>query len=107
MDKRTPLSLNPLFATLLPAQLDELAGLAVQKSYAGGHSLFEEGQPCEGLFVIAQGRVKLVTTVPSGRQMVLALETAPNSVAEVPVFDGGPYPASVVAIEDTAIILIP
>jgi len=30
--------------------------------------------------------------------MMLALETAPSTVAELPLFDGGPYPASVRAV---------
>ena len=36
---------------------------------------------------------------PAGREMMLALETAPSTVAELPLFDGGPYPASVRAVD--------
>ena len=31
--------------------------------------------------------------------MMLAMEAAPTSVAELPLFDGGPYPASVRAVD--------
>src|SRR5438874_1000806 len=34
----------------------------------------------------------------AGREMMLALEAAPTTVAELPLFDGGPYPASVRAV---------
>jgi CRP/FNR family transcriptional regulator len=37
---------------------------------------------------------------------MLAVESAPSSVAEVPLFDGGPYPATVIAIDAVAAILI-
>ena len=37
--------------------------------------------------------------LPIGREIMLAVEAAPSSVAEVPLFDGGAYPATVVAID--------
>jgi len=84
-----------------------LAAISSVKAYAAGQTLFQEGEPCQGLYVVGHGSVKLVKTVPSGRQIVLAVETAPNSVAEVPVFDGGSYPASVVALEDVDTLILP
>src|ERR1041385_8723738 len=61
--------------------------------------LFWEGDPCAGIFLIVQGRVKIFKTSPAGREMMLAMEAAPTTVAELPLFDGGPYPASVRAVE--------
>jgi len=107
VDKREVLGASPLFRELNPRQIEELAAIAGLKSYAQGQSLFQEGEPCQGLFIIGHGSVKLVKTVPSGRQIVLAVETAPHSVAEVPVFDGGSYPASVVALEQVDALLLP
>jgi CRP/FNR family cyclic AMP-dependent transcriptional regulator len=37
---------------------------------------------------------------------MLAVEKAPSSVAEIPMFDGGPYPATVSAISDVIAYLI-
>jgi len=50
--------------------------------------------------------VRIFKTSVSGREQVLAVNTPGESVAELPVFDGGPYPASAVAIEDTEIAFI-
>jgi CRP-like cAMP-binding protein len=107
VDKREVLGANPLFRELNPQQIEELAAISSVKAYAAGQTLFQEGEPCQGLYVVGHGSVKLVKTVPSGRQIVLAVETAPNSVAEVPVFDGGSYPASVVALEDVDTLILP
>jgi CRP/FNR family transcriptional regulator len=107
IDKRALLEPSPMFSSLDRRQLEELAAIAVPKSYGSGESLFLEGDACEGLFVIARGAVRLIKTVPSGRQIMLAMETAPNSIAEVPVFDGGPYPASVVASGEVEVLLLP
>lgn len=96
-----------LFSGLTPAELAGIISIAVKRSYAAGDQLFSEGDPCTGLFVIAGGAVKIVKTAPSGRQIMLAVERAPSTVAEVPLFDGGVYPASVFAIEDTTAYVLP
>lgn len=97
---------TPLFSSLEPSEREALAAMAVEKRYAAGEALFYEGTPCEGLYVIGSGSVKIVKTAPSGRQVMLAVETAPSSVAEVPLFDGGDYPATVTALEDTVAYLL-
>lgn len=68
--------------------------------------LFSEGEPCSGLHIIARGKVRIFKTSMSGREQVLAVNGAGESVAELPVFDGGPFPASAVAAEDTEIAFI-
>jgi len=89
----------PLFASLTESEVQALAQRAVEKRFDTGEMLFWEGEPCAGIFLIAQGSVKIFKTSPSGREMMLALETAPSTVAELPLFDGGPYPASVRAVD--------
>lgn len=68
--------------------------------------MFSEGEPCNGLTIISRGRVRIFKTSVNGREQVLAVEQPGGSVAELPVFDGGPYPASAVAIEDTEVVFI-
>jgi CRP/FNR family transcriptional regulator len=89
-----------LFAGLSPGEIEIISRKAVDRRYAPGESLFYEGDACTGLYVLASGSVKIVKTAPSGREIMLAVETAPSSVAEVPVFDGGAYPASATAIDE-------
>jgi CRP/FNR family transcriptional regulator, cyclic AMP receptor protein len=52
------------------------------------------------------GRIRTFKTSRSGREQVLAIEGAGRSVAELPVLDGGDYPASAVTVEASEIILI-
>lgn len=96
----------PLLAGLNPTERDALAARAIAKSYAAGERLFTEGEPCPGMYVLVAGRVKIFKTSPSGREIMLAVEEAPSTVAEVPLFDGGPFPASVVALDDVTAWLI-
>jgi len=83
-----------------------LAARTVRKLFNAGELLFSEGEPCSGLHIIALGKVRIFKTSTSGREQVLAMNGPGESVAELPVFDGGPYPASAVAIEDTEIAFI-
>lgn len=83
-----------------------LGVLTVRKLFSAGELLFSEGEPCTGLHIIAGGKVRIFKTSMSGREQVLAVNGPGESVAELPVFDGGPYPASAVAIENSEIAFI-
>ncbi|HOQ46306.1 MAG TPA: Crp/Fnr family transcriptional regulator [Bryobacteraceae bacterium] len=96
----------PLFAGLTEEELASLARRAVEKRYSAGEVLFYEGEPCTGFFLIGQGSVKIYKTSGSGREIMLAIDTAPSSVAEVPLFDGGPYPATVSAVNDVVAYVV-
>ncbi len=96
----------PLFASLSEGELDALAERAVERRFSPQEMLFWEGEPCAGIFLILEGSVKIFKTSPGGREMMLALETAPSTVAELPLFDGGPYPASTRAVEPVVALFI-
>ncbi len=97
---------TPLFATLTSQERQAIGALAVERKYDAGQVLFYEGEPCEGLYIIGSGTVKISKTSPSGREIMLMLETAPSTVAEVPLFDGGGYPATVTALRETVAFLV-
>jgi CRP/FNR family transcriptional regulator len=95
-----------LFAALDESELNSLAARCGLRSYATGEILFGEGQACEGLYIVTSGRIRIFKTSPAGREQVLAVEGPGASVAELPVFDGGPYPASAAAVEPTNALFI-
>ena len=96
----------PLFAALTDTEIESLAARAVVRSYSAGESLFSEGDPCAGLYLIASGRVRIYKASPSGREQVLAVEGPGASIAELPVFDGGNYPASAAALQPTDLLFV-
>lgn len=105
-DKHASLSQIPLFASLSESEMEALAQRAVERHFSPGEMLFWEGEPCAGIFLLLQGSIKIFKTSPGGREMMLALETAPSTVAELPLFDGGPYPASTRAVEPVVSLFI-
>ena len=96
----------PMFTGLAPEEVDILAQSAMEKQFQAGDILFHEGDSCEGLYLIGQGTVKIFKTSPSGRQITLGVQPAPSTVAEVPLFDGGAFPASVQAIDAVTALFI-
>lgn len=100
------LSAIDLFAGLPAGEIANFAKLAIRRSYDPKETLFEEGETCQGIWIIASGVVRIYKLTPGGRQVVLAMQPAPGTVAEVPVFDGGPYPATVIAQEPSEAMLI-
>ena len=95
-----------LLSSLSPAELQLLAARTVRRSFSAGELVFSEGDPCAGLQFISRGKVRIFKSSSSGREQVLAVNVPGESIAELPVFDGGAYPASAVAMEDVEIAFI-
>ncbi|HLK69958.1 MAG TPA: Crp/Fnr family transcriptional regulator [Bryobacteraceae bacterium] len=106
MLKHASLAEIALFASLTEAELEALSLRAVERRFESGEMLFWEGEPCAGIFLLVAGSVKIFKTSATGREMMLALESAPSTVAELPLFDGGPYPASVRAVEPVVCLFL-
>lgn len=83
-----------------------LADRAMSRQYQPGEMIFSEGDPCEGLYVVQTGSVKIFNISASGREQVLHIEKAGNTLAELPVFDGGNYPASTAAVDPCTLLFI-
>ena len=95
-----------LFARLTEGEMRTLCARVSKRHFGRGETLFSEGDQCHGLFVVAAGRIRIFKLSASGREQVLAIEGPGSSFAELPVFDGGNYPASAAAVEDAEVLFI-
>ena len=102
----TVLSRAPIFADLSEEELAALARRTVSNHVKAGELLFAEGDPCQGFFIVESGEVKIFKTAVTGREQILTVERPGDSVAELPVFDGGPYPASAMAVAESTLLFI-
>ena len=96
----------PLFAGLRTQQREKLAQHAVARAAKRDEVLFVEGDDCQGLYVVFSGALRIFKQSPQGREQVLTIERAGTVVAELPVFDGGPYPASCRVMEPSLLLFI-
>lgn len=69
--------------------------------------LFRKGDPCHGLYVVVQGRVRIYRANRDGKEQVVHEQGPGQALAEVPLFDGGPCPASARAEEETRLLFLP
>lgn len=95
----------PIFSGLTENELAFLAQRAVPRHYSAGETVFGEGEPCSGLYVASPDKCESSRALP-GREQVLSIEGPGSSIAELPVFDGGNYPASVAAICDATLLFV-
>jgi len=102
----TILRKTPLFASLTQKEMQSLVARVTKRHFQRGEMLFSEGDSCTGLFLVALGKIRIFKLSPAGREQVLAVEGPGSSFAELPVFDGGNYPASASALEDAEVLFI-
>src|SRR6185312_9741272 len=100
------LSKVALFSGLTESEMAFIAGRVVPRKYGSGQIVFNEGDPCSGLYIVASGHVRIFKTSASGREQVLNIDGPGSSVAELPVFDGGNYPASVAAVDEAVLLFV-
>ena len=97
----------PYFTSLPAAELRRLAGRCTARSLGVGEALFEEGEACRGLLIVADGRVEIRQISLRGREQVFHTEGPGATLGEGPLFDGGGYIASAVALAPTRVLCLP
>lgn len=106
LEARDLLRRVPIFAELDETTLDRLVERCVTRTIGSGHVLFTAGESCRGLYLINSGRVRIYRTSPDGREQVLHVEGPGRAIAELPLFDGGNYPASAITLEESRLTFL-
>lgn len=96
-----------LCAALPPATQRLLAQHAQRREVAAGGVVFLGDDEAEGAWLLLQGSAKLVRTAASGREQTLRLLRSGDLCAEVALFAGGTYPATLLAVSDCVLLLLP
>ncbi len=93
MDKKKIISVSLLFEGLNDHHLDELADIAIEKTYSRGETIFFEGDEGNGFYMVGEGKVKILKLSSSGKEHILHIFDQGEPFGEVPVFHGKPFPA--------------
>jgi len=93
-----------IFSGLTGQEFAFLTARVVPRKFGAGELIFAEAEPCAGLYVIESGNVRIFKSSPGGREQVLSIDGPGGSIAELPVFDGGNYPASAQAVTDCSLL---
>ncbi|WP_300164321.1 Crp/Fnr family transcriptional regulator [Solidesulfovibrio sp.] len=107
MDKNQAVAAIGLFSGLGQRELAALAGVAETRRYARGADIFFAGEPAQGFFSVASGKVRIYQTSLAGKEHILHVFGPGEVFAEVAVFSGGVYPASAQVLEDGEYLFFP
>jgi CRP-like cAMP-binding protein len=97
----------PVFASLEDEHVKQLSAQMVQREVAKGELVTVEGQPADGLYIVASGHFKRFKISPDGREQILKFLQPGESFGEVPLLDGGPDPATTQAMERSVLYILP
>ena len=97
----------PLFEGLPKDQLQDLASIAVEKTFKRGQTVFSEGDSGIGFYVVSTGRIKIFKVSAEGKEQILHIFGPGEPFGEVPVFEGRRFPAHAVALEDSNFLFFP
>lgn len=96
-----------LFSELPEEQIREVMAISFEKAFGRGESVFFEGDDCNGLYVIAAGKVKVYKMSPDGKEQILHIFGPGEVFGEVPVFHGKPFPASAECLVKSQLLFFP
>jgi len=106
VDKPAVLRRSVLFGELPSKELKELIPLAQERKLDQGEILFLAGEKATGLYVIASGVIRAFRVNAQGREQTIHTEREGATLAEVPVFDDGTYPATAIAEEPSTVLFL-
>ncbi len=107
LDRRMEvLAKSAWFQNLPSTALAELAAHGRECKLSRGQILFTANQPAEGMYVVLSGSVRAFRENVDGREQTIHVESAGGTLAEVPVFDGGLYPSTTMAEEDSELLFL-
>ena len=95
-----------LFGCLPEEALADIDQRTTELHLQRGEMLFLAGEQAKGLFVVVTGKVRVFQHSAAGREQVMHVDTDGAVIAEVPVFDDGPYPASAICETDVEVLFI-
>jgi CRP/FNR family cyclic AMP-dependent transcriptional regulator len=97
-----------LFTSLSDDALDRIARVSYVRRYAPGEIIIFEGDPCQAVYFVASGQVRVYRLSPGGREQVLARLGPGQTFNTVPPFKpAGVNHATVEALMPADVYVIP
>jgi CRP-like cAMP-binding protein len=93
-----------LFQAVEPSAVSALTTRLHPVEFPRGHTIFDEGQPGDRLYIIISGKVKIGRRAPDGREKLLTIMGPSDMFGELSIFDPGPRTSSATAITEVCAV---
>jgi len=95
----------PHFRGLDRELVEAVAGISNEREYRPSEPIFRQSESCRGFFVIRQGRVRLFTATPDGREQIVHSLREGQSFAEAALFNLGIFPVHAEAVANPTVLI--
>ena len=96
----------PMFSGLQRDELLKFAELTRERTYPKGSVILFQGDPGDSLYVLRQGRSKVVLIGEDGREVILGVLEPGAHFGELALIDDQPRSAHVIAMEDSQLLIL-
>ena len=96
----------PMFSGLQRDELLKFAELTRERTYPKGSVILFQGDPGDSLYVLRQGRAKVVLIGEDGREVSLGVLEPGAHFGELALIDDQPRSAHVIAMEDSQLLIL-
>src|ERR687895_765126 len=94
----------PVFETLGPSELAQVADVAVPRAFGAGDVVFHEGDDSDTCYVVKSGHARAIREHPDGRQITLATFGPGDIFGELAMFDAERRSATVEATDELEVL---
>jgi CRP/FNR family transcriptional regulator, cyclic AMP receptor protein len=96
----------PLLGQIPPEELKRFAEVTRDKQYPKGSVILFEDDPGDSLYIVREGRVKVVLVGEDGREVILGVLGVGEHFGELSLIDDQPRSAHVIAMEDSLLLVL-
>lgn len=96
----------PLFSMLTEAQAVSVANAVVKRRFKRGEVIVEQGKKSNALFILLNGRARVLTADSRGREVILATLQPGDHIGEMSLIDNEPHSATVRAEVQTDVLML-
>ena len=96
----------PLFSMLTESQAISVADAVVKRRFKRGEVIVEQGKKSNALFILLNGRARVVTADSRGCEVILATLQPGDHIGEMSLIDNEPHSATVRAEVQTDVLML-
>jgi len=101
------ISKSQLFGGLPDEHLKEIRNISIEKRVNKGEIVFFDGEEGNGFYLVIEGVIRVYKMSLEGKEQVLHIVKAGETIGAVPVFSGESFPANAQAMSESLLLFFP